>query len=105
MRKRDVSFTPLCYLLTYLLGSPGGFSLITLNTYLLTTYLLLRLLTGVRHHPPGRTDQNLCRCFGAPAVACRVFPDHLITTSTVPPLRVSVNLPLRWTGVRLHPSA
>ena len=34
------------------------------------------LLTGVRHHPPGRTDQNLCRCFGAPAR--RVFPDHLI---------------------------
>ena len=35
------------------------------------------LLTGVRHHPPGRTDKNLCRCFGAPA--CRIFPDHLIT--------------------------
>ena len=34
------------------------------------------LLTGVRHHPPGRTDKNLCRCFGVPA--CRVFPDHLI---------------------------
>ena len=25
----------------------------------------------------GRTDKNLCRCFGAPA--CRVSPDHLIT--------------------------
>ena len=25
------------------------------------------LLTGVRLHPPGRTDKNLCRCFGAPA--------------------------------------
>ena len=37
------------------------------------------LLTGVRHHPPGRTDKNLCRCFGAPA--CRVFPDHLITVT------------------------
>ena len=35
------------------------------------------LLTGVRHHPPGRTDKNLCRCFGAPAR--RGFPDHLIT--------------------------
>ena len=35
------------------------------------------LLTGVRLHPPGRTDKNLCRCFGAPA--CRVFPDRLIT--------------------------
>ena len=35
------------------------------------------LLTGVRLHPPGRTDKNLCRCFGAPAR--RVFPDHLIT--------------------------
>ena len=32
------------------------------------------LWTGVRHHPPGRTDKNLCRCFGAPA--CRVFPNH-----------------------------
>ena len=37
------------------------------------------LLTGVRLHPPGRTDKNLCRCFGAPAR--RVFPDHLITVS------------------------
>jgi hypothetical protein len=35
------------------------------------------LLTGVRLHPPGRTDKNLCRCFGAPAR--RVSPDHLIT--------------------------
>ena len=34
-------------------------------------------MTGVRLHPPGRTDKNLCRCFGAPAR--RVFPDHLIT--------------------------
>ena len=34
----------------------------------LLTYLL---------HPPGRTDKNLCRCFGAPVR--RVFPDHLIT--------------------------
>ena len=41
------------------------------------TALVPLLLTGVRHHPPGRTDKNLCRCFGAPA--CRVFPDHLIT--------------------------
>ena len=30
-------------------------------------------------HPPGRTDKNLCRCFGAPAR--RVFPDHLIKRS------------------------
>ena len=30
-----------------------------------------------RHHPPGRTDKNLCRCFGASAAG--VFPDHLIT--------------------------
>jgi hypothetical protein len=30
-------------------------------------------LTGVRLHPPGRTDKNLCRCFGAPAR--RVSPD------------------------------
>ena len=40
------------------------------------------LLTGL--HPPGRTDENLCRCFGAPATHVRrphgrVFPDHLIT--------------------------
>ena len=34
------------------------------------------LWTGVRHHPPGRTDKNLCRV-GAPA--CRVFPDRPIT--------------------------
>ena len=34
------------------------------------------LLTGVRLHPPGRTDKKLCRCFGAPAR--RGFPDHLI---------------------------
>jgi hypothetical protein len=40
------------------------------------TALVPLLLTGVRHHPPGRTDKNLCRCFGAPAAG---FPDHLIT--------------------------
>ena len=37
------------------------------------------LLTGVSTPSPGtqgRTDKNLCRCFGAPAR--RVFPDHLI---------------------------
>ena len=43
------------------------------------------LLTGVRLHPPGRTDKNLCRCFGAPATHVRrphgrVFPEHLIIT-------------------------
>ena len=42
------------------------------------TALVPLLLTGVRHHPPGRTDKNLCRCFGAPAR--RVFPDHLSTS-------------------------
>ena len=36
------------------------------------------LLTGVRLHPPGRTDKKLCRCFGAPVR--RVFPDHLSLT-------------------------
>ena len=46
------------------------------------TALVPLLLTGVRHHPPGRTDKNLCRCFGAPA--CRVFPDHLITWLLAP---------------------
>ena len=35
------------------------------------------LLTLLTYWAPGRTDKNLCRCFGAPA--CRVFPDHLIT--------------------------
>ena len=45
------------------------------------------LLTGVLLHPPGRTDKNLCRCFGAPATHARrphgrVFPDHLITRCT-----------------------
>ena len=40
-------------------------------TYTVCTYLLT--------YPgnQGRTDKNLCRCFGAPAR--RVFPDHLIT--------------------------
>ena len=45
------------------------------------TALVPLLLTGVRHHPPGRTDKNLCRCFGAPAR--RVFPDHLITSNSL----------------------
>ena len=41
------------------------------------------LLTGVSTpSAPGRTDKNLCRCFGAPARRTRphgrVFPDHLI---------------------------
>ena len=35
--------------------------------------------TGVRHHPPGRTDKNLCRCVGA--LACRVFPAAPIPSS------------------------
>jgi hypothetical protein len=43
------------------------------------TYLPHLDLTGVRLHPPGRTDKDLCRCFGAPAR--RVFPDHLIITT------------------------
>ena len=34
------------------------------------------LWTGIRHHPPGRTNKIFCRCFGAQA--CRGFPDHLI---------------------------
>ena len=46
------------------------------------TALVPLLLTGVRHHPPGRTDKNLCRCFGAPA--CRVSPDHLIRPESAP---------------------
>ena len=45
--------------------------------YGVSVNLVPLLLTGVRLHPPGRTDKNLCRCFGAPAR--RVFPEHLIT--------------------------
>ena len=46
------------------------------------TALVPLLLTGVRHHPPGRTDKNLCRCFGAPArITAGFFPDHLITVT------------------------
>ena len=60
------------------------------------------LLTGVRLHPPGRTDKNLCRCFGAPG--CRIFPDHLITLASrvpsllIPPL--AKLLPLARSGCR-----
>ena len=39
-----------------------------------STYYLLTTLLGVRLHPPGRTDKNLCRCFGAPA---RGFSLHM----------------------------
>ena len=46
------------------------------------------LLTGVRHHPPGRTDKNLCADVSVPRARThdehrtgRVFPDHLITVS------------------------
>ena len=35
----------------------------------------------------GRTDKNLCRCFGAPAR--RVFPDHLITYVESPRLHLT----------------
>ena len=56
--------------------SPGG-GVPWAAAYGVTVNLVPLLLTGVRHHPPGRTDKTLCRCFGAPA--CRVFPDHLIT--------------------------
>ena len=38
----------------------------------------------------GRTDKNLCRCFGAPA--CRVFPDHLITLKK----KKKITLPLAF---------
>ena len=58
------------------------------------------LLTGVRLHPPGRTDKNLCRCFGAPATHvrrphCRVFPDHLISKCSLPYLLTYQ----KWVGV------
>ena len=50
-------------------------------------YLVPLLLTGVHQSPgtQGRTDKNLCRCFGAPAR--RVFPDHLIIAAS--PLQVA----------------
>ena len=56
------------------------------------------LLTGVRHYPPGRTDKNLCRCFGAPVR--RVFPDHLIT-----PLRSPITTPEPLPLLPLCPTA
>ena len=53
--------------------SPGGWGPSTPRApSRVSVNLVPLLLTGVRHHPPGRTDKNLCRCFGAPA--CRVFP-------------------------------
>ena len=52
-------------------------------TYLLSFARLSTTAVDRRSTPslgdPGRTDKNLCRCFGAPA--CRVFPDHLIFAS------------------------
>ena len=56
--------------------------LLTLLLHSAVTYLLSAVEccpAFFRHHPPGRTDKKLCRCFGAPA--CRVSPDHLITVS------------------------
>ena len=50
------------------------------------------VLTGVRLHPSGRTDKNLCRCFGAPAR--RVFPDHLIRAHGTPHCHNGLE---RWT--------
>jgi hypothetical protein len=47
----------------------------------------------VRH---GRTDKNLCRCFGAPAR--RVFPDHLITCTLSPSARADRQEPLPMFG-------
>ena len=57
------------------------------------------LLTGVRLHPPGRTDKNLCRYFGAPAR--RVSPDHLITY--LPCSTTSAVLPLQCKSCDLEP--
>ena len=42
----------------------GGVTVRTLHPHV-SVNLVPLLLTGVRHHPPGRTDKNLCRCFGA----------------------------------------
>ena len=38
-------------------------------TYLLTYLLSPLLLTGVRHHPPGRTDKNLSADVSVPRLA------------------------------------
>ena len=46
------------------------------SKYLLSTTAVDRRFTP-SPGTQGRTDKNLCRCFGAPAR--RVFPDHLIT--------------------------
>ena len=55
------------------------------------TALVPLLLTGVRLHPPGRTDKHLCRCFGAPAR--RVFPDHLGQSPTSRKTRGKIEVP------------
>ena len=47
-------------------SSPGGVTHWA-AVYRVNVNLVPLLLTGVRLHPPGRTDENLCRCFGAPA--------------------------------------
>ena len=31
-------------------------------------------MTGVRHHPPGRTDKNICRCFVITDQRARLSP-------------------------------
>ena len=59
-------------------GRGGPFSLGPPPT--VSVNLLVPLLsTGVRHHPPGRTDKNLCRCFGAPAARFSLITDHWAT--------------------------
>ena len=69
------------------------------------TYFTYLLSPGTQ----GRTDKNLCRCFGAPAR--RVFPDHLITycrrSSTLvrwkcPPSLPCLRVDVRGGGAERH---
>ena len=76
---------------TYDLLTQNGSSL-TDQSLSNSVVLELLLLTGVQQSPgnQGRTDKNLCRCFGAPAR--RVFPDHLITELKGGPTRTSADV-------------
>ena len=61
--------------------SPGGVTPIGPPSLRVSVNLVPLLLTGVRLHPTGRTDKNLCRCFGAPGR--RVFADQLSASENV----------------------
>ena len=58
----------------------------------------------VRLHPPGRTDEILCRCFGAPARRVSLYPINwsLYCPSVVRWKRPSPAAPARRTRTKLH---